>query len=316
MARSAELEALAAEVSNWGRWGADDELGTQNLIDDAAVLRGTRAARTGRRFSLAVPLDLHSPQVGQPLRRTNPLLTMLSVNERDPMAPGDWKGTDDQITMCTCAGTHIDALAHITYDGTMYNGHPADAITPSDGATKCGVQTIRPIVTRGILLDVAALEGVERLDGGYGITSSTLDACVERVGVEPQPGDVICVRTGNMGLHLAGRAGDRKAAREYATGNAAGLTVDSVKWFSRHDIAGVFTDTYIFEVWPPEDWNEMLAVHILHLRDMGMLQGQHWNFEDLAADCAADGVAEFLLTATPEPITGSASGIVHPVAVK
>ena len=208
MPRSAELEALAQRVSNWGRWGDDDERGTQNLIDDAAVMRGVGAARTGQRISLAVPLDLKSPQSGQPARRTNPLLTMLSVNERDPMAPGDWLGTDDHISMCTCAGTHIDALAHITYDGTMYNGHPAAAITPTDGATRCGVETITPIVSRGILADVAALHATDVLDGGYAITSDDLDACMERAGITPEPGDVICVRTGHMRTRsISGRAG-------------------------------------------------------------------------------------------------------------
>ena len=123
------LEAIRAKVSNWGRWGDDDQLGTGNLLTDEAARRGAAAVRSGKRFSLAVDLDVDGPQVGQPPRRLNALLTLTSLNERDPHAPGVWLGTDDMVTMSTAAGTHVDALSHITYDGQMYNGFPASNIT-------------------------------------------------------------------------------------------------------------------------------------------------------------------------------------------
>ena len=83
-----------------------------------------------------------------------------------------------------------------------------------------------------------------------------------------------------------------------------------------HDLGAVFTDTYVYDVWPPEDWGAMMAVHMIHLRDMGQIQGQNFDLEALAADCAADGRYEFLFTASPEPFTGACSAPVNPIVTK
>ncbi|MEJ7583735.1 MAG: cyclase family protein [Acidimicrobiales bacterium] len=312
------LELIRKRVSNWGRWGDDDQLGTGNLLSPAAAIRGVAAVRTGRRFSLAVNLDTNGPQVGQPPRRINALLSMVSINERDRHAPGMWAGSDDLVTMSTCAGTHVDALSHVTYDGLMYNGFPAANVTASAGATTCGAETLLPIVSRAVLLDVAAVKGVaglDEVDPAYAITAADLDSAAAVAGVTMEPGDVALVRTGEM-RHF--RAGNR---RRYTLGDEyrfPGLSIQTVEWFADHDVAAAFTDTYAYEVFPPSapDWSDTLGVHMLHLRDMGLVQGQNWDLEELAADCAADGQFDMLLLAAPEPITGATSAPVHPVAVK
>ncbi len=312
------LEAIRVKVSNWGRWGDDDQIGTANLLTPDAAARGAAAVRTGRRFSLALDLHADGPQVGQPPRRMNAFLTMTTLNERDRHAPGMYAASDDLVTMSTCAGTHIDGLAHVTYDGLMYNGFPATDVTVSAGARTCGVETLPPIVTRGILLDVAALKGVgglDEVDPGYAITAADLDAAAERAGITVEPGDAIVVRTGEI-RHFKG--GDR---RRYALGDDfrfPGLSVHTIEWFHAHDVAAVFTDNYAFESFPPpsSDWSDTLAVHMLHIRDMGLVQGQNWDLEELAADCATDGQCDFLLVAAREPITGATSAPVSPVAVK
>lgn len=312
------LEAIRAKVSNWGRWGQDDQLGTGNLLTAEAARRGAAAMRSGRRFSLAVNLDMDGPQVGQPPRRVNALLTMLAINERDRHAPGMWAGSDDLVTMSTCAGTHVDGLAHVTYDGLMYNGFPAGNVTASAGALTCGVETLPEIVTRGVLLDVAAargVDGLDHLDPGYAIVAEDLDAAVAQAGVTLESGDAVLVRTGEM-RHF--RAGDR---RRYTLGDRyrfPGLSIHTVEWLHYHDVAAAFVDSYPYEVFPPPspDWSDTLAVHMLHLRDMGLIQGQNWDLEGLAADCAADGQYDMLLVAAPEPITGATSAPVNPVAVK
>jgi kynurenine formamidase len=318
MALPDHLEAIRAKVSNWGRWGDDDQIGTGNLLTAAAAQRGAASVRSGRRFSLAVNLDSDGPQVGQPPRRMNALLTLTSLNERDPHAPGMWLGTDDMVTMSTAAGTHVDGLSHITYDGFMYNGFPASNVTASAGATTCGVETMPEIVTRAILLDVPAVHGVaglDEVDPGYPITVADLDAAVSRSAVTVEPGDAVLVRTGFMRHFLAG---DR---RLYTLGDKyrfPGLSIQTIEWLHDHDVAACFTDTYPYECFPPAspDWSDTLAVHMLHLRDMGLIQGQNWNLEELAADCAADGQHDMLLVAAAEPITGATSAPVNPVAVK
>jgi kynurenine formamidase len=164
-------------------------------------------------------------------------------------------------------------------------------------------------VTRGVLLDVARLHGVEGLEAGYAIGSEDLDAAVARAGVTVESGDIVLVRTGNMRVL---RAGDKPGF----AGNTPGLGVGSVQWLHDHEVAAVATDTFAFEVWPPEDPAAILPVHMLNLRDQGLVQGQLWALDALAEDCAADGVYEFLLAATPLPLTGAFGGPVAPTATK
>src|SRR3954464_10590585 len=158
MALPAELQELAASVSNWGRWGEDDERGTQNLIDDAALRRGLAAVGSGRHTSLAIPLDQTSPQEGGAPGRLAPLRTMLSINQSYTGVHGDASFNDDTVVMAMSAGTHIDALGHVTYDGFMYSGIPDSAAT-AGGLSRCGADKIGPIMTRGVLLDVPAAKG-------------------------------------------------------------------------------------------------------------------------------------------------------------
>lgn len=316
MSLPGELAELAAKVSNWGRWGDDDELGCGNLLTDESARRGAESVRSGQRISLAAPLSAEGIQVGQPARRFNPILTFTSLNERDDFAPGMWAGTDDLVTMSTCAGTHLDALSHISYDGLLYNGYPTSCVTASAGALKLGAEKLPVIATRGVLLDLPRLKGVAGLDEvqpGYPITSDDLDEAADAAGVTIMSGDVVLVRTGEMRHHLAG---DR---RRYAVGDQfrlPGLSVHSIEWMHRHDVAGAFTDTYAYEAFPParDDWADTLAVHMIHLRDMGLLQGQNWNLESLSVACADAGRSTFMLVAAPEPLVGATSAPVAPVA--
>ncbi len=311
MALPPELKALAAEVSNWGRWGDDDERGTVNLIDDAAVARGVAAARTGARFSLAIRLDEAGPQLGTIPGRINPLHSMVAINTAYTGDPSDFCASDDVMTLGLQACTHWDALAHVSYEGLLYNGFPADSITAERGASRCGIHRVAHLVTRAILLDVARATGhADGLPPGHPISEAELDAAADLARVRPEPGDVVLVRTGQM-RHL--RARDRQT---YTLGHQPGLTTGTVRWMRRHDVAAVATDTVAMEVYPCEDPAVLFPVHLLQLRDMGLLQGQNFDLEELAEHCAADGVYEMLLVANPEPVTGGTGAPVHPVAVK
>jgi kynurenine formamidase len=312
-----DLTELASRVSNWGRWGESDELGCGNLLTDRSARRGAESVRSGRRVPLAAALRHDGIQVGQPARRFNPILTVTSLNERDTFAPGVWQGSDDMVTMSTCAGTHIDALCHISYDGYLYNGVPVSTVTASAGAAKLGAEKLPAIATRGVLLDLPRLRGVaglDEIDPGYPISGEDLDEAADAAGVTIMGGDVVLVRTGEMRHHLAG---DR---RRYAVGveyRLPGLSVRSIEWMHRHDVAGAFTDTYAYEAFPPSqpDWSDCLAVHMIQLRDMGLLQGQNWDLEALSEACADEGRSTFLLVAVPEPLVGATSAPVAPVAI-
>jgi kynurenine formamidase len=310
MSLPAELRALGAEVSNWGRWGEADELGTLNLIDDAAVQRGIAATRTGARIPLAIRLDANGPQMGTIPGRINPLHTMVAINTAYTGDIGDFCCSDDVLTLGLQAGTHWDALAHVSYDGLLYNGHPAASVTAERGATRCGIHKVTSIVSRAILLDVARALGVDRLAPRHPISEADLEAAVELAGVRPIAGDVVLVRTGQMQLL---KAKDRQG---YALGDQPGLTVGTVRWMRRHDIAAVAVDTLAMEVFPCEDPAVLFPVHLLQLRDMGLTQGQNFDLEGLSAHCAGDGAYEMLLVANPEPVTGGAGAPTNPFAIK
>ena len=310
MSLPTELRELGAKVSNWGRWGPDDELGTLNLIDADAVQRGIAAARTGARLPLAIRLDANGPQLGTIPGRINPLHTMVALNTAYTGDPGDFCCSDDILTLGLQACTHWDALAHVSYDGLLYNGHPASSVTAERGATRCGIHKVTSIVSRAVLLDVARALGVERLAPRHLITEADLEAAVEVAGVRPVAGDVVLVRTGQMTFF---KARDRQS---YTLGDQPGLTVGTVPWMRRHDVAAVATDTLALEVVPCEDPAVLFPVHLLQIRDMGLTQGQNFDLEELAAHCAADGAYEMLLVANPEPVTGGAGAPTSPVAVK
>jgi len=301
---------LAANVSNWGRWGDGDEIGTLNLIDGDAVRRGAASVRTGRPFSVAGRLDQHSPQIGSIPGRVNPLRTMIAINDQYGSDADNFCVNDDIVVMGLQAATHWDALAHVSYGGLIYNGFPASTVTAEGGAARCGIARVRTLTTHGVLLDVARAQGVDRLAPGTGIGIDDLDAAVDLASISIEPGDVVLVRTGHMQLY---KARDRQS---YTGGEQPGLTVDTVTWMRDHDVAAVATDTVALEVFPGEHAAVLFPVHLLQLRDMGLTQGQNFDMEALADDCAADGVYDFLLEASPLPFIGGLGSPVNPVAIK
>ena len=167
------------------------------------------------------------------------------------------------------------------------------------------------MISRGILLDVARALGRDVLEPGHPILPADLDAACELAKVTPEPGDIVLVRTGQM-VHLAPGRRDLVAY----TWPSPGLTIDTAEWFHRHDVAAVATDTLPFEVIPCQYEDIYLPVHLLHLVEMGLTQGQNWVLDALADECATDGRYTFLLDATPLPLTGGVGTPLNPLALK
>jgi kynurenine formamidase len=303
---------MAARVRNWGRWGPEDEVGTLNLIDDAARRRGAAAVVSGKAFGLGLPLsEAEGIQLGFVEGRVNPSRTMVQVNQPVNADEPDWVCfSEDVLTMATQCATHWDALAHASYGGVIYNGYPASTISV-DGAARCGIHRLGAVVSRGVLLDVARALGRDVLEPGYPIMPDDLDLAVELAGVELEPGDIVLVRTGQM-IHLAPERRDLVAY----TWPSPGLTIETAEWFHRSDVAAVATDTLVFEVYPSQHDDAYLPVHLLHLVEMGLTQGQNWVLDPLASDCAEDGRYTFLLDATPLPLTQGLGTPLNPVALK
>ncbi|MGW0555668.1 cyclase family protein [Streptomyces sp. NPDC002926] len=307
MSLPAEFHDVAKRVNNWGRWGESDEIGTLNLITDEVVRNATAEVHSGRRVALALPLQQDGVQTGLIPGRVNPLHTMVQINQ-ELFGPGTVATSDDAVTMGLQAATHWDALTHASHSGKIYNGRPADSITPHTRARFSGIDKARHIVSRGVLLDVACAKGLDRLPGDHAVTPEDLDEAVEFAGLTIKSGDIVLVRTGQIQLCLGGD----KHGYGYPS---PGLSVRTPEWFHTHDVAAVANDTLTFEIFPPEIENLWLPVHALDLVEMGMLQGQNWNLEKLSTACAEVGRYAFLLSAMPEPFVGGTGTPVAPVAI-
>src|SRR6266536_1211555 len=192
-----ELKRLAKRVSNWGRWGDDDQRGTLNFITPEAVRRGVAAVRRGVTFSLAIPFDADGPQTGAVPGRINPKRTMTAVNAAFTGDPSDFTTSEDVVEMSAQAATHWDALAHVGYEGLLYND-TSDAVVTEDGAARLGIDQYGAIVTRGVLVDIARLLGVEYFEDAHAVTGEDLATAERQGGLSVERGDILLVRTGQM----------------------------------------------------------------------------------------------------------------------
>jgi len=304
-----DVKALAERVRNWKRWGDDDELGTLNLLTDERVRDAAALVQSGRRIPMGIALDETGPQTGIVPGRMNPVRTMIAVNQ--PYLRGDpnnFCNSDDMVVMGLQSCTHWDALGHVSYEGRIYNGYPADVVD-ARGAGRCGIHLVKSLVGRGVLLDVARAKGVDCIEGPYAITREDLEAAEELAKTRVGAGDLVFVRTGQI-QHL--HAGDRDA---YIS-PAAGPSLQTVEWFHERDIAALGTDSYTGEVFPREVKGTYLPVHLLHIVEMGLTQGQNFDFEALSEDCAEDGRYAFFVEASPLPFTRGVGSPVQPVAIK
>ena len=309
MTTEEEVRSLGRELSNWGRWGAEDELGTLNFITPEAVRRAAATVRRGVRISLALPLDENGPARPGGIR-SNPRHEMTAAGdgstEMGPMGLGAGY-TDDVLHLYLQCASQWDSLAHIHYDGFLYNGFPACSVTQSGATHNSITASASHFVGRGVLLDVARHRGVPWLDPGEGIGGAELDAVAEAQAVELLSGDIVLVRTGLM------RSWHENGDWKTFWRPQPGIQLDVARWLYGHEVAAVAADnTAVEQMGRTFD----VPLHMVALRDMGLCFGELWDLEELAEDCAADGVYEMLLSAQGLRVTGGVGSPVNPVAMK
>jgi kynurenine formamidase len=310
------IREAAKRCSNWGRWGADDVRGTMNFLTDDKRRQGAALVRRGVSFSLSQSFDMNGPQKGW-RRRTNPVHTMLDTGT-DAAAgiqgfPHGIGGADDVITMPLQCSTQWDGLGHIFDHGIAWNGRPAGEVVTSLGDAVTGIETVAGVVAgRGVLLDVGRALGDGELPDGFAVTAAHLAATIDRQGPSAAVGrgDIVLVRTGQLTRCRRDGWGD------YAGGPAPGLSFTTAGWLHQTEIAAIATDTWGFEVRPNEFDDAFQPLHQVAIPHIGLFLGEMWDLDALAADCAADGVYDFWLTAAPLRITGAVGAPVNPIAVK
>ncbi|HZB21357.1 MAG TPA: cyclase family protein [Blastococcus sp.] len=311
------IAAAAKRCSNWGRWGADDVLGTLNFLSPAKRREGAALVRRGASFSLSQSFDMDGPQKGW-RRRTNPVHTMLDTGtdaERGVQGfPHGIGGADDVISMPLQASTQWDGLGHIFDHGNAWNGRRAGDVVTSLGDSVTGIETVAGLIAgRGVLLDVGRAIGTDgELPDGFAITAEHLEATIAAQGESSRigRGDLVVVRTGRLARAR------REGWGDYAGGDSPGLSFTTADWLYGSEIAGIATDTWGFEVRPNEFDVAFQPLHQVAIPNIGLFIGEMWDLDALAADCAEDGRYDFWLTAAPLPVTGAVGAPVNPIAVK
>ncbi|RDH74779.1 cyclase family protein [Mycolicibacterium moriokaense] len=301
-----DFKKLGAALSNWGRWGPDDQIGTLNHVTSQHIRAAAAEVRSGKVFQLSIPVGKDGPQSGMG-GRVNPVHLMS-------MGPTDWEPhglqvADDWIMMPLQSGTQWDALSHVAYDGKLYNGYSTDEVGARFGARQLAVDAYTDrIVGRGVLLDIARLHGVEWLDGGTAITPRDLEAAEAAQGVTVGEADFLLFRTG-WRQRLLARGRDGWMTTE------PGLGIDCLRWLHDRSVAAVGSDNWAIEVMPSET-GDLLPLHCILIRDMGMPLAEILDLDALAADCAADDQWSFMFVAPPLHISNAVGSPTTPIAIK
>jgi kynurenine formamidase len=284
---------------NWNRWGSDDEKGALNHIDATSVKRAAALVRAGEVISLAQPLSARTPF---PPHRAG-MQHFMGRSGGDYAAgarrPGGFQFAEDTLLMPAHIGTHIDALCHAWYDDQLYNGYPGAGTRATTGATRCGIDKMGPIVTRGILLDVAAVRGGPLPDGTV-IGTDDMVRAARLAGGEPAKGDVVLIRTGWAERQTDAVEFDREP----------GIDLAAALWLAEREVAVVGADNFAVEVLPFAT-GTVFPVHQRLIRDFGipLLEGL------VLQPLAAAGRHSFLFAASPLPVVGGTGSAISPMAI-
>ncbi|AEW98581.1 cyclase family protein [Streptantibioticus cattleyicolor] len=259
----------------------------------AAVAGGVRIVDLGR------PLES-----GMPCSPNHPGFRMALVRRHGDMnRPDGGSAANEMFTMGGHVGTHIDALSHVSHNGLLHGGHSAARAQTGGRFSVHGIETVTPLIRRGLLLDVAAARSAEILPGGYGITAE--DLATAAGDTEPGEGDVVLVHTG-WGRHWP----DPEAYLGTASG-VPGLTEDAARWLAERRIRAVGADTTAVERIPPGQGHRVMPVHRILLVDHGIHIIEHLDLTALAAERPAP----FTFVAVPLPIVGGTGSPVRPLAL-
>lgn len=296
-------------VSNWGRWGADDERGTLNYLTPERVAAAGRLIKSGRQVSCA----RNFPVMPGPENPT-PALHHIVMGGDDPCAHGvpglevslDFIG----IAYHGLASSHIDALCHVFVEGKMYNGFPATDVR-STGARRNSIMAAKQgIVGRGVLLDIPRLRGEAFVALDRPVTVDELDAAEKAQGVRTGEGDILLV---SVGRDAQKRAQPHVPGSEYAL---AGLDPGCIPWLHARQIAVLGSDA-VHDPSPParyiEDWR--IPVHMCALAGIGLHLLDNLALAELEAACAQEKRWEFLFCTAPLRIERGTGSPVNPIAI-
>lgn len=294
-----QFDQLYSELSNRGRWGKDDELGTLNFITPEVKIRAAGLVQKGLSISLALDLNTEKSDLNtHPFEHNFSVVNMGSQSVVSDKYSVEYHGA---------AHSHLDALSHMTHEGKTYNGFTAE-IVESAGLAKLGIHNMADgIVSRGVLVDIPWLRGVEFLDPGDAVSLPDFEAWEAKTGITIRAGDVLLVRTGRWQR-------DRKFGSAHLIDGAAGLHASTLKWLKQRDVAVLGSDGGN-DVIPSGVEALPFPIHVLALTSLGMPLMDNLDLDALADEALKQERWEFLFVATPLRVHGGAGSPINPVAV-
>ena len=295
----AEFDAWMEEISNWGRWGKEDELGTLNLVTPAKSKAAAALVREGVTVSMSLDLNTVQDQLN-----ANPFRHRVSVGV---FSGHEVAGDDYGIQYHGFAHSHIDGLPHFAHKGKLYNGFGFDTIKPT-GATKLGIHHVKNgIFTRGVLVDMPWLKGVDYLEPGTAITVEDFTAWEKKTGITVGSGDVLLVRTGRW-----------ERVRQKGLWNflaaAAGMHASVAKWLKARDVALIGCDG-VSDVMPSGVEGLANPLHELVLVGLGMRILDNLDLDEVAVAAKERKRWEFLFVGAPLRVVGGTGSPLNPLAV-
>jgi kynurenine formamidase len=299
-----EFDKLYESIKTWGLWGTDDERGALNYITPTQVTAAAALVRDGTSVSLALPLNtLTGPDNPKPVAHFMTMLPDVAVDSGSLRLALDYIGMEFHGD----AHSHIDALCHVLYNGTMYNGMPASEIR-SNGTSKQSIDVAAAgIVTRGVLLDIPRLRGVPWLEPGEYVFTEDLLAAEDAQGVHLRQGDVLYLRTGHHRRRLELGAWDASVAK-------AGLHCTAMPLLHDRQIAAFGADGDGDTV-PNQCDAAIYPIHVLGMNAIGLHFMDSLQFEDLAVACEQRQRWDFLTVIAPLRLDKGTGSPVNPVAV-
>ena len=305
--KKSEFDRLFESVSNWGRWGSEDELGTLNFLRPEMVQKAAALVRSGRTVSMSRPIDTVAA-VDNP----NPAIHHMTLTYDVPGDRGEPLFSADYLG-CGCHGnahSHIDALCHVAYGGKLYNGRPLSVVT-SIGAQQMDITNYaKGVVGRGVLLDIPRLRKTKWLEPGESVNAKELEMAEEKQGVRLQEGDLFVFRVGHYRrrLELGPWNVDSSGI------GRAGLHPSAMKLLHERKIAAFLPDGD-GETIPSPVEGVRLPVHALQIAAMGLACGDSLQLEELSKACEEEKRWEFMAVVAPLRLSGGTGSLVNPIAI-
>jgi kynurenine formamidase len=295
----ADVEQWMKDLSNWGRWGANDQMGTVNLITPAKRKEAAALVKVGLSVSLAHDVSTKkAPDNDPPFERT-----MVTLgDESSTYAMDRYSQVFHGMGI-----THLDALCHMFHGDTLYNGFPRRSVTTA-GAQKLDVTQMKDgVFTRAILMDIPRLKGRPYLEPGEAIYPEDLDLWAKTAGVKVGPGDAVLIRTGRWTMR-------QKLGSAQPNGHWAGLDATCARWFHQRDIAVLGSDA-ASDVIPSGIDGVPMPIHQLTLIAQGTPILDNADFEQLSEVAAQQHRWVFLLTMAPQRVPGGTGSPINPTAI-